>query len=71
MPAAQRIINYGLNRVRFPNAVPVGSRVRLVLKLLQLRELADALEIEYECTVELEGQTKPACVAAWLLRIYW
>jgi acyl dehydratase len=68
--AAQRIINYGLNRVRFPNAVRCGSRVQLVLKLAELRELTDAIETQYECTVEIEGETKPACVATWLLRLY-
>jgi acyl dehydratase len=69
--AAQRIINYGLNRVRFPNAVRSGARVRLVLKLAELRELTETIETQYECTVEIEGETKPACVATWLLRLYF
>ena len=71
LPGAQRVINYGLTRVRFPNAVKCGSRVRLVLKLAELRELSEAVEIQYECTVEIEGQSKPACVATWLLRVYF
>lgn len=70
VPAAQRVINYGLNRVRFPNAVRCGSRVRLVLKLVELKELGEAVETQYECSVEIEGESKPACVAIWLLRLY-
>lgn len=69
-PAAQRVINYGLNRVRFPNAVKSGARIRLVLKLAEIREMAEAIETQYECTIEIEGQAKPACVATWLLRVY-
>lgn len=71
VPTARRVINYGLNRVRFPNAVRSGSRVRLVLKLAEIRELTEAVETQYECSVEVEGQTKPACVATWLLRLYF
>jgi acyl dehydratase len=67
---ARMVVNYGLNRVRFPNAVRVGSRVRLALRLLNVKELDDAAEAGYHCTVEIEGQSKPACVAEWLLRIY-
>ncbi len=69
-PAALRVINYGLNRVRFPHAVVSGARIRLILKLAEIREVAEALETQYECTIEIEGQTKPACVATWLLRVY-
>lgn len=69
-PTAKRVINYGLNRVRFPNAVVCGSRIRLILQLAELRELAGAIETQYECTIEIEGQAKPACVASWLLRVY-
>jgi acyl dehydratase len=71
VPAARQTINYGVNRVRFPNAVRSGSRVRLLLKLVELRELPDSVETQYECTIEIEGQTKPACFATWLLRLYF
>jgi acyl dehydratase len=67
---AKRTINYGLNRLRFPHAVPSGSRIRLVVKLLDVRPVAEAQELTCQCTVELEGQPKPACVAEWVLRIY-
>ncbi len=71
VPTAQRVINYGLNRVRFPSPVLCGARIRLVVKLAEVRELTEAIETQYECTMEVEGQTKPACVATWLLRVYF
>lgn len=63
MPTLQRAINYGLNKVRFKNPVPAGSRVRLRSVLLQARKRAGALQVILENTIEIEGQTKPACVA--------
>jgi acyl dehydratase len=60
-------INYGLNKVRFPAPVPVGSRVRarFTLKSLQPFEGAPGrgLELVSTVTVELEGSDRPACVA--------
>ena len=58
-----RAINYGLNKVRFKNMVPSGSRVRIRSKLLSARKRAGALQAILEHTMEIEGETKPACVA--------
>jgi len=63
MPTLERAINYGLNKVRFKNPVPVGSRVRLRVALLQAQKRAGALQVVLENTLEIEGQPKPACVA--------
>ncbi len=63
MPTLQRAINYGLNKVRFKNPVPAGSRVRLRSVLLQAQKRAGALQVILENTIEIEGQAKPACVA--------
>jgi acyl dehydratase len=63
MPTLQRAINYGLNKVRFKNPVPVGSRVRLHSVLLQAQKRAGALQVILENTLEIEGQAKAACVA--------
>lgn len=63
MPTLQRAINYGLNKVRFKNPVPAGSRVRLKSVLLQAQKRAGALQVILENTIEIEGQAKPACVA--------
>jgi acyl dehydratase len=56
-------INYGLNRVRFPAPVPVGSRLRGRFKLLAWEPLEGGAQLVTEVTVEREGSDKPACVA--------
>jgi acyl dehydratase len=56
-------VNYGLNRVRFPNPVRVGSRLRGHFKLLAWEPLDGGAQLITEVTVELEGAAKPACVA--------
>ncbi len=63
MPTLERAINYGLNKVRFKNPVPSGSRVRLRSALLQAQKRAGALQVVLENTLEIEGQSKPAFVA--------
>ena len=59
----QRVINYGLNKVRFKQMVPAGSRVRLRSTLKSARKRAGALQIVLVNTLEIEGQSKPACLA--------
>jgi len=59
----ERAINYGLNKVRFKQMVPAGSRVRLRATLKSARKRAGALQIILDNTLEIEDQTKPACVA--------
>lgn len=57
-------VNYGLNRVRFPAPVPVGSRIRASLKNLSVEMVAETtVQVINQVTVEVEGGTKPACVA--------
>jgi acyl dehydratase len=64
-------VNYGLNRVRFTAPVPVGSRLRARLKLLECQPLADqGVQMTWLVTVEREGQDKPVCVAESLTRRY-
>ncbi|MFG6446228.1 MaoC family dehydratase [Microbacterium sp. P07] len=63
-------INYGLNRLRFPAPVPVGSRVRIVGELLAVDEVAGGFQVEPRVTFEVEGGSKPACVADMVLRYY-
>lgn len=58
-----RAINYGLNKVRFKQMVPAGSRVRLRSKLKSARKRVGAMQIILDNTLEIEGQVKPACVA--------
>jgi acyl dehydratase len=62
-------INYGLNRVRFPAPVPVGSRLRARLKLLGFDALPEGgAQLTIEATIEREGGSKPVCVAEMLTR---
>jgi acyl dehydratase len=63
-------VNYGLNRVRFPAAVQVDSRIRARVVLLALKELTDCVEATYGVTIEREQSEKPACVAEWIVRYY-
>jgi len=71
-PGEKLSVNYGLNRVRFPNAVPVDSKVRARSKLVSVDKISDeCFQIIHEITVEVEGQDKPACVAETIDRYYF
>ena len=62
-------INYGLNKVRFPSPVPVGSKVRAVSTLVEAEDVGNAtVQLTVSTVVEIEGATKPACVAESILR---
>jgi len=63
-------VNYGLNRVRFPAPVPVGSRLRGSFRLLAYEPLDGGAQLTIEVTMEREGSTKPVCVAESLTRRY-
>jgi acyl dehydratase len=63
-------VNYGLNRVRFPTPVRVGSRLRAHFKLLSFEPLPGGAQLTVEVTMELEGSSKPACVAESVSRRY-
>lgn len=56
-------VNYGVNKVRFPSPVPVGSRVRGRAVLETVQEVPGGVQAVIVVTVEIEGSTKPACVA--------
>jgi acyl dehydratase len=62
-------INYGLNKVRFPAPVPVGSRVRATSTLGTVDDVGNgAVQAIVSTTVEIEGSAKPACVAESVVR---
>jgi acyl dehydratase len=63
-------VNYGLNRVRFPAAVRVDSKIRARVGLLEFKEIADSVKAIYSVAVEIEGTEKPGCVAEWIVRYY-
>ncbi len=58
-----RGINFGCNKVRFTNMVPVDSRVRLRQKCLKVEARAGGKQVTMESTIEIEGKDRPACVA--------
>ncbi len=58
-----RGINYGSNKVRFTNMVPVGSRVRARSKLLSVEPRGGGMQLVNEVAIEIEGQQRPACIA--------
>jgi acyl dehydratase len=68
------ILNYGLNKVRFPAPLRVGSRIRMRVVVAEVKELeapgGDAAEAVYRLTYEVEGQDKPCCVADLVFRYY-
>ena len=61
-------VNYGLNRVRFPAPVPVGSRLRGCFKLMTFETIAGGAQLIVEVTMEREGHHKPVCVAESVVR---
>ena len=62
------ILNYGLNRVRFPAPVPAGSRVRVSFRVESVDPVEGGVQCVVVATVECEGAAKPACVAELVLR---
>ncbi len=63
-------INYGLNRVRFPCAVPAGGRVRGRFTLNKLEPIDGGYQLTWGVIVELDGSQKPCVAAEWLTRAY-
>ena len=66
-----RVINYGVNKVRFPNAVCVGARVRGVQTIQAVTRIApESVRLVSQVLVEIEGETKPGCVADTVSLLY-
>ena len=64
------MINYGLNRVRFPSPVRAGLKIRARATLVNLKEIERGYEATFGVTIEAEGAEKPCCVAESLIRYY-
>lgn len=63
-------LNYGLDRVRFPQAVPTGSRVRGRTSLVEYIEIPGGARFKVKVTIEVQGEQKPACIAEFLSQVY-
>lgn len=59
--------NYGLNKVRFPSPVPVDSKLRLHSSIIKTEDYSNGIKITFDCTVEIKGHEKPACVATFIV----
>ncbi len=64
------ILNYGLNKVRFPAPLRVGRRIRMHVALAEVKALDGGAEAVYRLTYEIEGEPKPCCVADLVFRYY-
>jgi acyl dehydratase len=64
------VVNYGLNKVRFPAPLKEGQRYRLAIKLQDAKQVQNAVEALLAATIEVEGESKPACAAEVVYRFY-
>ena len=63
-------VNYGLNKLRYPAPVPVGSKLRVGAALAGVDDIAGGAQVTMDLTFEVEGKDKPACVAQAVYRYY-
>jgi acyl dehydratase len=63
-------VNYGCDKVRFPSPVPVGSKLRVGVELVDVTDVSGGVQVTMRFTFECEGAAKPSCVADNLLRYY-
>jgi|TARA_B100000315_G_scaffold180048_1_gene168885 acyl dehydratase len=70
-PGTKNIINYGINKLRFPGPVISGSKIRSNCTLLSVEEVRGTIELIEEYSVEVEHQDRPACVAECIIRLYF
>lgn len=63
-------VNYGVNKVRFPAPVPVGSRVRARVEIVSVEDVGGGVQVTSRVTIEREGGDKPVCVAEPVARFY-
>ena len=64
-------VNYGCNKVRFPNSVKAGQKIRGVAEVIDVEEKANAVQAVVRVTIEVEGEERPACVVDTISRFYY
>ena len=64
-------VNYGLNKVRFPSPLPIGSSVRGRMVLQSVEEIQGGAQLVWQVTMEREGGDKPVCVAESIGRVFY
>ena len=69
--SAKMGVNYGLEKVRFPHPVPVGSDIRLLTKVIKIDNYGNnGVKIFWDCTLEIKGVKKPACVGTFISLLF-
>ena len=63
-------LNYGINKLRFPSPVPVGSKLRAGAQVASVEDVTGGVQVTLDLTFEIDGQEKPACVAQCVYRYY-
>jgi len=69
-PGMRLRVNYGLNKLRYPEPVLCGDRIRARTAVQSVEEVNRGAQIVYKLTIEIEGKEKPACVAEQVMRVY-
>ena len=67
---ASMVLNYGLNKVRFIEPVPAGSRIRARFAVADLQPVDRGVQVAWRVTVERQGASRPCCAVEWLVRYY-
>lgn len=67
---ADQVINYGLERLRFPSPVPAGSSVELAARVAEVTEVRGGYQLAVDADFRIPGAERPACVATFLFRYY-
>ena len=64
-------LNYGMNKVRFPNPVPVNSELRMLSSVKEIENLGEnGIKVTFNCIIEIKNQEKPACVAEFIAALF-
>ncbi len=67
---ADQVVNYGLDKVRFPAPVPAGSAVSMSLEILEVQDIKGGVQMRYRGSATIADQPKPVCVAEGIFRYY-
>lgn len=67
---ADQVVNYGLDKVRFPAPVPAGSQVSMSLEILGVEDIRGGVQMRYRGSATIADQSKPVCVAEGIFRYY-
>lgn len=70
LPPRRMGVNYGLNKVRFPAPVPVGSKLRARIGVVAVEDIEGGVQITWSVSMERDGGDKPVCAAESVSRIY-